>query len=1354
MPSTGIGTSTEPFVFFCNGRKVVDEDVDPELTLLTYIRTKLRLTGSKLGCAEGGCGACTVMVSSYDADTKTIRHFSVNACLAPICSVHGMAVTTVEGIRSTRTKLHPVQERIAKAHGSQCGFCTPGIVMSMYTLLRNNPVPNMDDIFSAFEGNLCRCTGYRPILEGYKTFTKGGGCCGGRGGQNGCCMMNGSNGDNREQATNGASDELTNRTNGGNSDGVSTALFQADDFTPYDSSQEPIFPPELMTSSLTATKSVSFVGKRLTWHRPVTLPELLNLKAQHPSAKIVVGNTEIGVEVKFKNQLYPILVCTTHIPDLQEISVTDSGIHVGASVNLTTLDEFLKKHIKQIQQSHKTRVFSAIVEMLKWFAGHQIRNVAAVGGNIVTGSPISDLNPLFMAAGCTLELESQKNGRRSVKMDQSFYTGYRRTIMQADEVLVSIHIPYTSQNEYFYGYKQSPRREDDIAIVNAGIRVRFEPGSKVITDLSMAFGGMAATTVMATKTSESMIGREWNDELVSEVSTSLAKELPLLPGAPGGMETYRQSLTLSFFFKFYLKVLEDLDVKVSPVDRSAFTSVDHKNFHSAQFYQEVPSGQPSYDSVGRPDAHKTALQQATGEAVYCDDIPRIEGELYLALVTSTKAHANIIAVDTEAALAIEGVHTYVSAADVPGDNMIGVIIHDEELFATKQVHCVGQIIGGIVAENQAIAQRAAKLVKIQYEELEPIITIEDAIEKQSFLKDPLIVKKGDVEEAFKASDHIIEGEVRIGGQEHFYLETQCSLAIPKGESNEMEIFMSSQSLSHTQHVIADCLGVPYNRVVCRSKRLGGGFGGKESRNFNFNAACAIAANKVNRPVRTMLDRDEDMVMSGTRHPYLGRYKVGFTKEGIVKGLVVDLYANCGISWDLSPAVMERAVLSSDNAYLLPAVIVTGYTCKTNLPSNTAFRGFGAPQGMLVAETWMSQIAVKCGISQEQVRSLNLIREGQLTHFNQTLNNCTVRRCWEECLEKSCYASRRQQVDSWNKANRWKKRGLAAVPTKFGIAFVQKFMNQAGALIHIYTDGSVLVSHSGVEMGQGLHTKMIQVASRYLKVPAKKIFISETSTNLVPNTQPTAASSGSDLNGNAVKDACEKLMHRLEPFMLANPKGTWEDWVTAAYLDRVSLSATGFYKTPNIGYDWEKNEGMPFNYFTFGAAVSEVEIDCLTGDHEVIRTDIVMDVGDSINPAIDIGQIEGGFTQGYGLFTLEDHRWNPKGHLLTRGPGFYKIPGFGDVPKEFNVSLLRGVPNNRTICSSKAIGEPPLFLAASVFFAIKDAITSARADAGVSEEFRLDSPATSDRIRMACVDQFTKQFKEPVPGTYTPFFVRP
>lgn len=581
----------------------------------------------------------------------------------------------------------------------------------------------------------------------------------------------------------------------------------------------------------------------------------------------------------------------------------------------------------------------------------------------------------------------------------------------------------------------------------------------------------------------------------------------------------------------------------------------------------------------------------------------------------------------------------------------------------------------------------------------------------------------------------------------------------------------------SQVFVSQVCGVQCNKVVVRVKRLGGGFGGKETRSIPLTAAVALAAKKTGRPVRYMLSREEDMVISGQRHPFLGKWKVGVNKDGKIQALDADVYNNAGWSYDLSMAVCERAMTHIDGCYLIPNLHVRGHLCKTNTMSNSAFRGFGGPQGMFIAETFMEEVADRLGIPVEQFREMNMYQKGDVTHFNQTVTDWHVPLMYKQVREDAAYDSRREAITKFNKESKWRKRGLSIIPTKFGISFTALFLNQAGALVHIYHDGSILVAHGGIEMGQGLHTKMTQIAAQALGVPLESVFISETGTNTVANASSTAASASSDLNGYAIYNACAQLNERLAPYReKLGPDATMHELANAAYFDRVNLSAQGFYKTPEIGYVWGENKGKMFFYFTQGVTAAEVEVDTLTGTWTCLRADVKMDVGRSINPAIDYGQIQGAFVQGMGLFTMEESLWlrgGPMaGNLFTRGPGAYKIPGFRDIPQVFNVSLLKDVEweELRTIQRSRGIGEPPLFMGSAVFFAIRDSLKAARAQFGVLPKtvrdangaggfdteddgiLRLRSPATPERIRLACEDPIMRRARVVPRDGETGFFV--
>uniref|UniRef100_W5MWS9 aldehyde oxidase n=1 Tax=Lepisosteus oculatus TaxID=7918 RepID=W5MWS9_LEPOC len=1327
--------SSENLVFFVNGKKVVEKNADPETTLLSYIREKLRLTGTKYACGGGGCGACTVMVSKYQPQTKSIRsHFSANACLLPICLLTEAAVTTVEGIGSTKTRIHPVQERIAKAHGSQCGFCTPGMVMSMYTLLRNIPEPTMEDIQEALGGNLCRCTGYRPILDGYKTFC---------GEASNCCQTN-SNGDCC----------LNEELLGQDKENVFSELFNKDDLIPLDPTQELIFPPELIImAEKQERKSLTFRGERITWISPVSLEELIQLKSSYPNAPLVIGNTNIGPEIKFKGILHPVIISPTRISELYNVMKTTEGVSIGAGCSLSTVIKLLEELVSSLPEE-ETEIFRALLKQMKNVGGQQIRNVASLGANIVSAHPNSDLNPVLAAANCTLSVVSQ-GGKENIILNEDFFVGFGKTALTPDEILVSVFIPFSKRGEFVRVFRQAPRQENAFCSVNSGMKVQFKEGTAVVEDLSIFYGGVGPCTVKAKKTCQEIIGRPWNEKTISEAYRLLLDEIELPPSAPGGMVEFRRALTLSFLFKFYLEMLQKLgEMNVTLEDvpgefASAIRFFPQKREHSVQEFQVVAHDQPCWDPVGHPIMHRSAISQATGEAVYCDDIPKTEGELFLVLVTSTRPHAKLIGIDTSEALKVPGVVDVITAKDIPGKKFRTFTNIDEELLAENEVSCVGQLVCAVVADTKPHAKRGAAAIKITYEDLQPLIfTIQEAIEKQSFFKPQRRIEKGNVEEAFEKADQVLEGEIQIGGQEHFYMETQSMLVIPVQEDKEFKVFIATQHPSYTQEAVAETLGIPSNRVSCHVKRLGGAFGGKVTRTSVMASITAVAAWKTDRAVRCVLERGEDMLITGGRHPVLAKYKVGFMNNGQIIAADVHYYTNAGNTGDESILVIEKILLHMDNSYNIPNLRGMSTACRTNLPSNTAFRGFGVPQSMLVTESWINDVAVRVGCSAEKIREINMYRGTSCTHYKLAFDPHNLWRCWDECLEKSAFSNRRIAINKFNKQNRWKKRGIAVVPIKYGIAFAESFLNQtkAAALVHIYKDGSVLLSHGGTEMGQGIHTKMQQVASRELRIPASFIHISETSTNTVPNTCPSAASFGTDANGMAVKDACQTLLQRLEPIIHDNPKGTWQDWIKTAYFQKISLSSTGFYRGHDLYMDWEKQEGRPYAYFTYGVSCSEVEIDCLTGDHKNIRADIVMDTGRSINPSVDIGQIEGAFIQGLGLYTMEELKFSPSGVLYTRGPAQYKIPAVCDVPLTFNVYLLAGSQNPHAIYSSKGIGEPVLFLGSSVFFAIKDAVSAARKERDLKGPFRLDSPATAEKICHACSNCFIQMIPATKPGS--------
>jgi xanthine dehydrogenase large subunit len=752
-----------------------------------------------------------------------------------------------------------------------------------------------------------------------------------------------------------------------------------------------------------------------------------------------------------------------------------------------------------------------------------------------------------------------------------------------------------------------------------------------------------------------------------------------------------------------------------------------------------------------PVRHDSAIGHVTGRALYLDDIPTVPGTLEAALVLSPHAHARIRRIDFSRALAAPGVIAAIAAADIPGRNDIAPIRSDEPLLPAEVAEYVGQPVAAIAALTLDQALAAARLVHIDYEPLAAVLTVEEAIACESYVSPPQTIARGDVECALVRAPHRIAGELSAGGQDHFYLEGQIALASP-GEANDMVVISSTQHPTEVQHGVAHLLGLPFSAVTVDVRRMGGAFGGKESQATIIAGIAAVLAWKTRRPVKLRLPRDDDMQATGKRHPFLIRYDAGFDDDGRILALDLTLAANGGNVADHTPAVLTRALCHADNCYWLPNVRLRGLPCKTNTVSNTAFRGYGGPQGMLAIETVIDEIARQLGLPLETVRRRNLYGgdHNNVTPYGMTVEDNIIERVTDELERTVDLAQWRQAVDAFNKTSPVVKKGLATMPVKFGISFNRPALNQAGALVHVYTDGSILLNHGGTEMGQGLFIKVAQVVAEAFQVDMDCIRMSATSTGKVPNTSPTAASSGSDLNGMAALHAAEQIKARMTDVAAAHfsvPAGdivfnanriyagnrsiSFPELAALSWEQRVSLSATGYYRTPKIHWDAAAGRGRPFYYFVYGAAAAEVAVDTLTGEMRVLRAELLQDCGRSLNPAIDLGQIEGAFVQGMGWLTTEELWWDQEGRLRTHGPSTYKIPGSRDVPPVFNVRILADAPNREaTIYRSKAVGEPPLMLAISVWLAIRDAIASLADHRRVPH---LDAPATPERI-LAAIDE--------------------
>ena len=746
--------------------------------------------------------------------------------------------------------------------------------------------------------------------------------------------------------------------------------------------------------------------------------------------------------------------------------------------------------------------------------------------------------------------------------------------------------------------------------------------------------------------------------------------------------------------------------------------------------------------------HDSAVKHVTGQAVYVDDINMPKNGLVVLIGQSPHAHASILDMDLANVASAPGVMRVMTAEDVPGINDCGPVVHDDPIFASEKVSYVGQSVFAVVAETMAAARAALPLAQIDYDVLPAVLTIDTAMEVSSFLGPPAQMKKGEPDKHLASALNKLSGRLYCGGQEHFYLEGQAALAIP-GEDGDIQLYASTQHPSEIQHKVAEMLGVSSHAVTVETRRMGGAFGGKESQGNLPALTAALAAHLTGRPAKTVYDRDDDFMLTGKRHDFRIDYEVGFDDDGRIKAVFFDQALRCGMSWDLSAAIAARAMCHADNAYDIPHMRITSYCCLTHTQSNTAFRGFGGPQGMLGIERVIDAVAHELGLDPLIIRQRNFYPEKTaavhgLTHYGQTVTDCIIQPIVEKLVIDSDYKSRRAAIGAFNKSNRYVKRGIALTPVKFGISFNTTFLNQAGALVHVYHDGSVHLNHGGTEMGQGLNTKVAQIVAHEFQIDFEKVRISATTTGKVPNTSATAASSGTDLNGMAAMRAAREIKTRIVDFLAevyqTKPNRvrfadnmvhigaeviSFSSAVRQAYMGRVSLSATGYYATPKLKWDASTMRGRPFYYFAYGAAASEVVVDLLTGENRVVRVDLLHDAGKSINPALDLGQIEGGFLQGAGWLTTEELVWDDSGRLTTHAPSTYKIPTCSDRPIDWRVSLFADENCEDTIHRSKAVGEPPLMLAISVWLALSNALSGIDG----AEYPALDAPATPERILM-------------------------
>ncbi len=1264
--------------FWLNGEPVVLEDPDPRLLLTDFLRAR-GLTGTKVACGQGGCGACTVMLSHGD------EHRPINACMKPVCALEGCAVTTVEGLGSVNSTLDPVQHRIAACNGTQCGFCTPGFVMNAHATLRAGQ-RTQQELEDQFGGNLCRCTGYRPILHAVRSFAT----------------------DFEGQPTTFLTDP--------------SLRLETHDTRPVAT------PPA-------ENRSLSFRGR---WFRPASLQEALQLKREHPEADWVVGNTALGI--------YPEEVAAQQIDlgFLAELTVREErpeGLRVGASVTIQQLLDFADAVIAR-RPEPETRGLRELSRHGKLIAGRQLRSAGSIAGNFMLtvrhqaeGEPFpSDLLTLLMTLGATATLHDGS----TVELDAL-----------SRELILHFDIPYTTADEVVQTHRVARRAQNSHALVAAGFRATVRNGALV--KLTAVYAGLGRRV----ERHELPVGPV--DQATLDKALQQVAQLELISTEHEGVGTaYRARLARHFLFKFFLKLKGDPEGEtyVRPLS------------HGTQDYPEHPELYP----LALPILKRAAFVQASGETRYTHDLPLPTGGLHAALVRSARPHAHFtLPAEKDLRARFPGTHL-ITAADIPGNPLIG-LGEDDQLFARDTVTSVGLRLALVCAETEAKARAAAGWVELNttYQDLPAVLTLDEAMEQDTAMpmkrraKDPdediqqrlLTVRRPGTDTDPIPHTHTVQGSLRTGAQAHFHLETMCSLAIP-GDYDHMTVHSSTQNPNGDQRNIARALGVGVNQVTVQITQVGGGFGAKQHQAGHVGAAAAVAARKLNRAVRLCYDRVTDTHGVGKRHPYLGNYRLTLTPEGQLERYLVDLHSDAGDSYDCSFAVMDLSLLMAEGTYYWPQVEANGTVYRTNKTSNTAFRTFGTVQPYLVLEDALEHAAWKLKLDPEKLRRQNLYRPEHEAPYGQKMTFTTLSQIWDRLWETSDYEKRRQAVAEFNASHRWRKRGLAIHAVKYGIGFTEPrgSLNASSALVNVnFTDGSVTVIHGGVEMGQGLHTKIAQMAASALGIPLEKVRVTGNSSDVIVNAPATAASTGYDLNAGAVEKACLELRARLECFCenleQFNPHDCILDWrtdwaskwpeITArAWFHRIGLSVAALYRSPHYeGPSAAHPRAHPFLYYVNGAAATEVEIDVLTGETVVLRADVLYDAGKSPNPAVDIGQIEGGYVQGLGMMLTEEVVFSPEGRLVTDNTWSYKPPCTKTIPVDFRVSLM---PQDEELArraveaaygavrNSRTSGEPCLVLAVSAYLAVKRAIMAAH-DPG--EWPQIDLPATVERVQTHC-----------------------
>ncbi|KAK6190255.1 hypothetical protein SNE40_002166 [Patella caerulea] len=1278
------GPVRSTFSMTVNGQSyTVDNSYPGSTSLNEFLREKGISPGTKVMCIEGGCGVCVVSATIMDPVTSKPRTYTVNSCCVPLLQCDGWDITTIEGLGNTRDGINPIQQRLADYNGTQCGFCSPGQVMSMYSLLKTNAKPTMEEVEEIMDDVVCRCTGYRSILDAMKSFSADAG------------------------------------------PDLPGGLIDIEDLE-RKMCKKTGNPCTGKCSSDQSKTMLHMVTAGSQWLKPTNKQELCTLLNQHKADnyRLLHGNTGFGVYKDIGDWNYSVLIDLRGVVDFNVIQQGGTTLNLGANLTITNLLEYFRTKVAA-SNDRLTSFYSNIALHLEKIGTTSIRNLGTWAGNLMLKHKhpefISDIYVIFEAMKTLLVIVDSTGKEMNYDI-----ADFLKLDMTGKVITMAIIPVVTDANINIRSFKSMPRHQNAQAYVAAGFNMEVDASKNYLVGGNpvLAYAGISKTFTRATLTENYLSGKQLGDpNVLKGALTTLSSELvtdtvtSLSPGS------YRQNVAISFFYKFVLDICSQI---VNPRYLSGCTDLVRPLSSGKQVYDTDPSEYP----VSKPMIKQNAVIQTCGEAEFINDTPPQINEVYAALVISTVGNADIDVIDPSPALAIPGVLKFISAKDIPAGGVnncypASASAAPEELFCSGKVTFAGQPLGLIVAEDQITADSAAEMVKVTYKNvLPPILTIDDAIRNNSFFTPITGLSAGDADGAIAKSAHQLTGQVSCTEQYHYHLETQISICYPTEDG--MNILAGAQWINAVQRAVGQVLNVPASSITVEVKRIGGAFGAKITRNCPVSTACALAAHILKRPVRLMVNIHTNMKSLGKRMPCFARYTVGFTDAGLLNGVKIDYYNDFGMTCnDIASVVRMPGWL--DNAYYCANWKMTPYLCKTNKPPNTACRSPGSTAAIFIMETIMEHVAKSLNKDQLDVRKLNLYQQGQKTPSGMVLEYCGIRSMVTQLETSAQIASRKQQIAMYNAANRWKKRGISFMPLKFALNWKG---SQYNTLININNgDGSIAIFHGGVNLGQGINIKVAQTCAYELGVPMDIISVKKNSTMTNCNSHTTAGSVTSELCCLSVIECCKMLKERMAPIKAKMVNPTWKDLVIKSYNEGVDITARYVTEPENVSQYARYNE--------YGVCCSEVELDVLTGEHQILRVDILYDAGKSLNPDIDIGQAEGGFVMGVGRFLTERVIYDSTtGENLTSNTWEYHPPMPKDIPIDFRVEFLKNSNNVKGVLGSKSVGEAPVPMSISAFLAVKHAIEEARKEISKDVYFTLYGPATVDTVQLNCLTDIT------------------